>query len=147
MTLASVFENATAGGIVAVAVIILSLIEIVPIKISPLNWLGKRLNGEALKRIKDLESKLDEHIAQSYRTKILKFQDDIVDGKSKTKEQWKEVVNAISNYESYCEVNKIKNGLCAQASSFISKEYQRHLKLKDFAMDAVSEASEEEKVC
>lgn len=139
MTIYEVFSNMTTGGFVAGIVIILSLIEIVPVKISPLGWIGKRINREISKQVKDItdqvakvEKKLDEHVAQSYRNKILTFQDDVIAGKPKSKEQWKEVVNAITAYEDYCEVNHISNGLCKEASRMLLTEYRNTLKANGF---------------
>lgn len=132
MDLASLFKEVTAGGIVAGLVIIFSLIEIAPIKVSPLQWVGKRLNKETLDRVEQIEKKLDNHIAQSLRTKILGFQDDILDNKTKTREQWKEVVNAITTYDRYCNDNHIDNGLCKQASQFLLTEYQNRLQNNSF---------------
>lgn len=138
MNVYEMFGHVTAGGFVAVLVIIMSLVEIAPIKLSPLQWIGKRINKQTLDRVAKIDKKLDEHIAQSYRTKILSFQDDILAGCPKTKEQWFEVTNAITLYTEYCEDNDIKNGLCHQASIFLSAEYQRRLATRDFAKDLVS---------
>lgn len=127
MNVANLMEEVSAGSIVAIVIIILSLIEFVPIKISPLAIIGKRLNKETLDKVEGIEKKLDEHVAQSLRTKILNFQDDVVGGLNKTKEQWVEVVNAIYKYEKYCEDNKINNGLCKEASQFLLNTYQYKL--------------------
>lgn len=104
-----------------------SLIEIAPIRVSPLQWVGKRLNKEANDQIEKIGKKLDEHIAQSLRSKILQFQDDVINNVPKTVEQWKEVVHAIDAYEAHCRDNGINNGLCKQASKFLLKEYQKKL--------------------
>lgn len=132
MPLNEVLSNINTGGIVATLVIILSLVEIVPVKLSPLQFIGRRLNKETLDKVKGIEGKLDEHVAQSYRSKILSFQDDILAQKRKTKEQWKEVVNAIYKYEKYCTDNSIDNGLCKEASEFLTDEYQNRLHNNDF---------------
>ena len=65
MTVGEVLTNVSAGGILSVIVLILSLIEITPIKISPLKWIGKRINKEKIEKVDKFEKKLDEHIAQS----------------------------------------------------------------------------------
>lgn len=132
MNVFEMFTSINAGGVVAVLVILTMLIEVAPIKVSPLQWLGRRLNKETLDRVAQIEKKLDNHIAQSLRTKILAFQDDILGKKDKTREQWKEVVNAITTYERYCEDNHIDNGLCKQASQFLLTEYQNRLQSNNF---------------
>lgn len=126
----TIFDYVGIGGL---GIIVLSVfIEISPIKLNPIRWLGNILNKDILEATKRTEKKLDEHIAQSYRNKILQFMDDIVEGKRKTKEQWNEVVVAISSYENYCQDNKIHNGLCTQASEFLLEEYKQRLKEKKF---------------
>lgn len=127
MSFLEVIEKLNVGGAVALLVVIGGLIEISPIKVSPLQWIGRRLNKETFNKVGMIEKKLDEHIAQSLRTKILSFQDDIILGQNKTKEQWKEVVNAIYAYEKYCEENKINNGLCKEASQLLLTTYQQKL--------------------
>lgn len=128
-------ESISAGGFVAGLVIVLSLVEISPIKVSPLAWVGRRLNKETLDKVSEIEVKLDDHIAGSYRSAIFKFCDDVQTGVPKNREQWKEIINAISKYRTHCEVNKVSNGLCEQASEYLEEEYQEHLRKKDFAPD------------
>lgn len=137
MTIAEVFDRLNTGGVVATLVIILSLVEITPIKLSPLQWIGSRVNKTTLDKVGEIEHKLDAHIAQSYRTKILSFQDEVLAGTPKTREQWKEIINAITQYEAYCTQNKISNGLCRQASNFLMDEYNRRLQSKNFAPDLI----------
>lgn len=129
------FSNVNTGGIVAGIVILLTLVEITPIKISPLAWIGRRLNKETLNKVENVEKKLDEHIAGSYRSAIFKFCDDVQTGVPKNKEQWKEIINAISKYREHCEANNVNNGLCEQASEYLEEEYHEHLRKKDFAPD------------
>lgn len=124
------FDSFSAGSFVAFVVLVLSCIEIAPIKVSPLLWIGKRLNKEAIDKVNTIEKKLDEHIAQDYRTKIMHFQSTLIFGgiSGHTMEEWKEVIKACSNYETYCIENKIDNGYCVEAISFIRKSYQQCLK-------------------
>ncbi len=127
-------HNITAGSVVSILVMILSLVEITPIKLSPLAWIGDRLNKrqseklDALnKRVDKIEGKQDDHIAQSYRDKILMFQDDLLTTtrKDKTQEAYDEVLDACEAYETHCKKNDIKNDKCTLAIGFIKREYQR----------------------
>ena len=135
MTVAEVFENISAGGILSFLVILLSLIEITPIKVSPLKWIGKRLNKETIEKVDKFEKKLDEHIAQSYRDKIMSFQEDLIKYGTggRTQETWAEVINACEAYEKYIKDNHLQNGLCEQAITYIKDSYQDCLKKRDFA--------------
>lgn len=129
MTIYKLYETAkglTVGGWLAVFVILSMFIEISPIKLNPVAWLGERLNAPMYKRVDKIEKKLDQHIAQSYRTKVLAFQDSLLlDGCSSfTKEQYDEVIEAITKYEKHCEENKIDNDKCSLAIEYIKKCYK-----------------------
>lgn len=135
MNINEILSQVTAGGIVSVLVIIFSLIEITPVKFSPLAWIGKRINKESLEKVDKIEKKLDEHIAQSYRSKILNFQNillkDGIGGHSQ--EAWLEVILASEAYEKYVKDNNIQNGMCTLAIDYIKESYKKCLKTRDFA--------------
>lgn len=140
MNILEFIQGINAGGFVAGLVLVLGLVEIAPIKISPLAWIGRRLNKETIEKVKKIEEKIkkieektDEHIAGSYRSAILKFADDVQADVPKTKENWKEIINAISKYRVHCEANHVENGLCDQSSQFLEFEYQKRLRSGDFA--------------
>lgn len=107
-------------------------IEITPIKINPIEWLGKRLNASMKKEIDEIKKDLNVHIAQDYRNKILEFQNECLHGIGHTKEQFDEVLNACADYEKYCKDNDIANGKCAQAIKYIERVYSKRCAEKDF---------------
>lgn len=145
MTFLDILSSINAGGVVAVLVIILSLIEITPIKISPLSWIGKRVNKEVNEKIGKMEDgmkafdvkidtldgKLNEHIAQSYRNKIFEFQEKLLDG-CKSLEQFTECLEAIEKYETFCEENEVKNEKCKLAIDYIKRAYKQCQDNRDF---------------
>lgn len=117
----------------------LSLIEITPIKVSPLNWIGKRVNADVNKRLDKLEdniektnNKLDEHIAESYRNSILNVQDKLLKGERLTKEEWKKALKSCQAYDKYIEDNKLENDLVEEAMAFIHRCYQKALDSHNF---------------
>lgn len=118
-------RNLSIGGWVSILVLISLFIEITPIKLNPIGWLGERLNAAMNKKVDNIEKKVDEHIAQSYRTKIISFQDSLLlQGPSGfTKEQYDEVIGAITNYENYCKENDIDNDKCVLAIKYIKRCY------------------------
>ena len=128
MTLYKLYEtikSLSISGWFTIFIIISLFVEIAPLKINPIGWLGDRLNALMYKRVAKIESKLDEHIAQSYRNKILAFQDLLLSQSYTefTKEQYDEVIEAIGNYENYCKENEIKNDKCTLAINYIKRCY------------------------
>ena len=102
MTLYKLYETIkglSISGWFTIFIIISLFVEIAPLKINPIGWLGDRLNAPMYKRVAKIESKLDEHVAQSYRNKILAFQDLLLSQSYTefTKEQYDEVIEAIGN--------------------------------------------------
>lgn len=123
-------------GIGGIAFVLLSvLVEVTPIKINPISWIGKKLNGETLKSVEKINTKLDEHIAQSYRSKILNFQSKLIEKgiSGHSKEEWTEVINACENYEQYIKDNNLNNGMCELAINYIKDSYVECLRNRDFA--------------
>lgn len=120
-----IISNMSLGGWLSMFVIISLFIEITPIKINPVGWLGGRLNATMNAKVDIIEAKVDEHIAQSYRNKILSFQDSILlqGPTSFTQEQYNEVIDAITAYETYCKDNKINNDKCVLAIGYIKRCY------------------------
>ncbi len=100
-------------------------IEITPIKINPIGWLGDRMNAGMKKDIDGIEKKLNEHIAQSYRNKILSFQNELLAGKQHTLEEFDEVLCACVNYEDFCKANNVQNDKVKLATDYIVRTYQK----------------------
>jgi len=135
MTLLEFFKSLSMGGWLSFFIVLMTLIEITPIKINPIAWLGKHLNADMVTRVDKIEKKVDEHVAQSYRTKILNFQDNLlINGHNAyTLEQYAEVLNAIGNYEAYCTENDITNNKCNFAVSYIERCYKKCQNERSFA--------------
>lgn len=142
MNLLDILQQIGYGNILSIFIILLTLVEITPIKISPLSWIGKKITkstnqsiAELKERVDEITDKLDEHIAQSFRSKILNFQSDLIEHGigGHSAEQWKEVIDAADKYEKYVEENNISNGMCEQAIKYIKRSYQKCLDNCDFA--------------
>lgn len=140
MTLAAFMDKLSAGSLVSIVVIILSLVEITPIKLSPLAWIGKRINADAIKRLEELEKrlnkvdgKLDEHVAQSYRNKILEAQNKLLTGHVFTLEEFDEIIEACGKYETHCKENNVQNDKCKLAINYIHHCYKVCQDTRSFA--------------
>lgn len=99
---------------VAAAFSVPTLIQIMPVKINPWTWLGdkvrKTLFADLTVRIDALQTSMDEHIAKdaerdakNCRLRILRFNDEIIQGKYHTREHFNEILDDITLYEHYCE--------------------------------------------
>lgn len=133
-------EYCKIGGI---ALVLLSVFfEITPIPINPIAWLGNRFNKGMKDDVKKINAKLDEHIAQSYRSKIMSFQDDLLRNNGKTQEQFDEVIDACEKYEEYVKQNKVPNEKCKLAMKFIKAEYSRNQINRTFVNLPITEVEE-----
>lgn len=133
MTLLDFIKNLSMGGWTSIFVLLCLLIEITPIKVNPIGWLGKRLNANMDKRVDEIEKKLDIHVAEGYRNYILNFQRELItnQGGQFTFEEWKKAIKTCQDYEKYCEDNKIDNDIISQAIIFIRDQYQEALRTQN----------------
>ena len=130
----------------------MTIIQISPIKINPWSWiargLGRAFNAEVLNKLNDLKleqeetrSKLDDHIkagdenrADERRSKILRFNNELIRDIPHTKEEFVEVLADIDVYERYCaDHTDYKNNRAVHAIANIGRVYDERLKKHDFA--------------
>ena len=118
--------------------VVLSLIQVSPIKLDPWTWIGNAFNKDVLHRIDELEkridkveegvdlanNKCDQYSAQreedkvvATRRRILNFNDELIWEKPHSKETFDQVLRDITYYESYCDSHR---GFCnSQANAAI----------------------------
>lgn len=127
-----------------VLVLILSLVQITPVKINP--WsaiargLGRAVNGELIKKIdnldheiKDLRNVCDERDATLMRTHILHFNDELLHDKNHTKEHFDQILDDITSYEKYCDEHPdYKNNKAVCAIENIKRTYEKRMQKHDF---------------
>ena len=131
--------------------VLLSLIEVSPIKINPwsaiIHFVGRRLNADVMARLDTMQQcqtetreRLDEHIAKDdaqtaslWRTQILRFNDELIDDKHHTREHFIEILAVIDAYEDYCRSHPdYKNNRCICAVANIKRVYNERLQKHDF---------------
>lgn len=131
------------GGSVGL-VLLLSLVQISPIKINP--WtsiaraLGKAINGEVIADIQATKRILEAHIAidneraaDGNRQRILRFNDEVMRQIPHTEEHYIEVLKDIDDYEAYCRDHKdYKNSRAVFAIENIKRVYAKRLEKNDF---------------
>lgn len=91
-----------------------------------------RKSGNA-KKLDAIEKKLDEHIAQSYRNKILEMQNSCLRGERHSFEEFQECLTAIECYENHCKENNVNNEKCKMAIEYIKGIYRQCQIQSDFA--------------
>ena len=118
--------------------VVLSLIQISPLKLDPWTWIGNAFNKDVLAKIETIEkriekveegvdlanNKCDQYSAQreedkvvATRRRILNFNDELIWEKPHSKETFDQVLRDITYYESYCDSHR---GFCnSQANAAI----------------------------
>ena len=136
---------------VAFLCVILTLVEITPIKINPWSWIAKKIgsafNGEIMREIThlkqemtsvkndvaDIREEAKEREATNRRTRILEFGDEILHGVDYSKEHFDNVLMDISAYENYCDDHPHYMNHVAKATIMHIKDvYQKHLQEDSF---------------
>lgn len=138
-------------GWAALVIGLLTLIQIVPIKVNPWSWIGKHigkmLNGEVLTKLNAVEKSqqetramLDKHIriddernADAHRTAILHFNNELLRDIQHTREDFIEILTEIDFYEKYCEHHEnYQNNRAVHAIANIKRVYDERMEKHDF---------------
>lgn len=142
------------GSFVAlVAVVMMSIIQITPIKVNPWTYLvrviRKLINGSVLDELKIMDKKLDEtnnklekHIridddrnADAHRTRILQFNNELIRNIRHTREDFVDILSEIDFYERYCRDHKeYENNRATHAIINIKRVYDELSEKRDFAL-------------
>lgn len=92
----------------------------------------KRIDGLEQK-IDDVDMKSDERFAVSTRVRILRFEDEMQEGKRHSKDSWDQVISDCDFYNTYCETHpKFKNGQTEATVRHIRHGYDARLEKGDF---------------
>ena len=123
------------------ALLLLTLIQIAPIKVNPWSWLAKAI-GNAM-GISAIEKKLDAHIdkddrrdADRHRMEILRFNNELLRSIDHTKEEFIEALAEIDAYERFCDDHPdYPNNRAVLAIENIRENYKERLKKHDFLQE------------
>lgn len=134
-----------------VLVVLLTLVQIAPIKIDP--WsalagaLGRAMNRDVLRELEEVKARqqqaqevLDDHIrvddernADEHRNRILQFNNELLRDIPHTREDFIEVLTEIDHYERYCEEHpQYENNRAVHAIANIGRVYDARLEKHDF---------------
>lgn len=120
-------------------VILMTLIQITPIKINPWSWLGRMIgraiNSEVLEKVdtlaedvKALKEEDSEQWASLSRSHILRFGDELLHGVPHSKEHFDQILLDITKYEEYCDEHpNYKNNIANATIKQIKNTYQKCL--------------------
>lgn len=133
------------------ALVLMSLVEISPIKINPwssfLKWLGRAINADVIQELGTVKAtqaetrkRLETHIstdekreADHCRARILRFNNELLREIPHTKEEFIDVLKDIDDYERYCrEHQEYANGRAIHAITNIGRVYDERLAKHDF---------------
>ena len=129
------------GEIIAVcAVVIMSLVEVSPIKINPWSWIGNIFNKGVITKMEkieqdvaDVKKEVAESSAVTSRYRILRFNDEILHEVKHTKEHFDQILLDIDVYDGFCEQHPdFKNNLAVMAIKNIKQVYQKCSKDNSF---------------
>ena len=136
------YEWLAGGGGLLVA--LLTLVQIMPLNINPWSAIakavGRAVNADVLRELDTVTRKLDTHIrvddernADSYRTRILQFNNELLREIMHTREDFIEILAVIDDYEHYCREHKeYKNNRAVCAIENIKRVYMERLQKHDF---------------
>lgn len=148
-------QNISGWGWAGIVIVILSIIQIAPIKIDPWSWIarrvGKAFNQEMLEkqeafvkesqeyrknndeRMEKLSAKMDRRSAEDARSRILRFGDEIKSQQRHSQEYYNQILADITDYEQYCHAHPtFKNERTVATEKVIRETYEIHLKNNDF---------------
>ena len=128
MGLNEILNKLNVGQVTAGIVVLLSLIQISPIKLNPwdklLGWFGKKLNGGVESEIKNLQKQVRDLWINNHRQSILTFARECRADIDHSAEEWSHILNLCEEYETYTEKNDITNGVVRQNTRYIRELYQ-----------------------
>lgn len=124
--------------------VIMSLIQIAPIKVNPWSaigrWIGRAINGEIINKVDYLNDQMAatkeenmEQWASCRRNNILRFGDDLRHGRKFSKEHFDQILTEITKYETYCaEHPNYMNNIANATIHYIEAEYETNLENDSF---------------
>ena len=133
MTLHEIFMKMTtgemAGWAVTGLVILLSLVQISPLKLNPwdsiLGWLGKKLNGATEKRLEELQKQVRDMWINTHRQSILTFARECRGDIPHDAEEWNHILSIADEYEVFCKKNTVSNGVVKADTEYVRGLYQQ----------------------
>lgn len=84
-------------------------------------------------QVKRIDGKLESQAAVTARVRILRFADEMREGRRHSKDAWDQVLTDIDGYEAYCEAHpEFRNNMTLATVRFIKETYAERLERNDF---------------
>ena len=133
MSVTEFMDKLTVGGIagwaVVLLIVLLSFIQISPIKINPWDrifaWIGRKMNEEVEEEIQGLKKQIRDLWINNHRQSILTFARECRTEISHSAEEWSHVLNLCEEYENFCEKNDVTNGVVRENTLYVRQLYQQ----------------------
>lgn len=133
MPVTEFWEKLTVGGVagwaVVLIILLLSFIQISPIKLNPWDklfaWLGRKLNEDVEEKMKELKKEIRDLWINNHRQSILTFARECRSDISHSAEEWSHILNLCEEYEKFCEKNEVTNGVVRENTLYVRQLYQR----------------------
>lgn len=117
------------GWAVMLLVIVLSLVQISPLKLNPwdavFHWLGRKLNSGVEEKMAALQRQVRDLWINSHRHAILTFARECRTEVAHNADEWYNILNICEEYESFTERNAITNGVVRENTRYIRELYQQ----------------------
>ena len=132
MTTTDVFQKITSGELAGwaftVLILLLSLIQISPLKLNPwdriFGWIGKKTQGELHKQVADLQKQITDIWISSHRQSILTFARECRADIHHDAEEWNHILSLADEYEVYCSTHAVSNGVVKADTRYVRDRYQ-----------------------
>ena len=128
MTFKELVTQLTVGNVAAGIAILLSLIQISPLKLNPwdklLAWLGRKLNGATIKKLEELQKQVRDMWINTHRQSILTFARECRADMHHDAEEWNHILSIADEYEVYCAKNTVSNGVVKADTEYVRALYQ-----------------------
>ena len=129
-------RNGSISNIGIIILLILSFVQISPIKFNPydkfFSWLRRKLLGDFDEDIKDFRERIDSVWINFSRQHILRFARECRQNVLHSRDEWRYVLNIANEYERYCHDNKLTNGIIEAETEYIRDSYQECIRDGNF---------------
>ena len=116
-----------AGWGLIVLVLLLSIVQISPLKLNPwdriFSWIGQKANGKMQSQLNALSAQVREMWINKHRQTLLIFARECRAGIDHSADEWVNALNVADEYERYCENHAVTNGIVKADTAYIRELY------------------------